>query len=102
MSAWLLIGYFVILPPRDRAPLRSSSYFSFSTHGRIVTDLASFDMPEESKRKHEENLELEDLTAGFLCNLIRRTTGQSVGEFITDMVQKENLTLEDLDGAGDE
>jgi hypothetical protein len=60
------------------------------------TALASFEMPEQSKRKHEEGLDPEEFTAG-LCNLIRQTTSQGFGEFILDMVQNENLALEDLE-----
>jgi len=53
-------------------------------------------MPEQSKRK-QEDLDSEGFKTSSICNLIRQTTGQGVGEFITDMVQKENLTLEDVE-----
>lgn len=54
-------------------------------------------MPEQSEREHEGDTDPEDLTADFLCNLIQQTTRRGVGEFIMDMVRKENLTLEDLE-----
>jgi hypothetical protein len=47
-------------------------------------------MPEQSKRKHEEDLDPEGLTARFLCNLIRKMTGQGVGDFILGMARDEN------------
>lgn len=53
-------------------------------------------MPEQLKREHEDS-EPEELTAGFVCYLIQRMTGQSVGEFISDMVKKEVLTPEEVE-----
>jgi hypothetical protein len=59
------------------------------------TALASFEMPERSKRKRED-LDADEFTASFFCNLIRQTTGQGVAEFIMDMAQDGKLTDEDL------
>jgi hypothetical protein len=58
---------------------------------------SSFDMVSPSKRKkHEEGEDSEEVTAKFVCNLIRTSAGGSVGEFILDMARNESLTLQDL------
>jgi len=54
-------------------------------------------MAEQSEREHEEDLDQEEFSARFGANLIRKLTGQGVGEFILDMVQKKKLTLEELE-----
>jgi hypothetical protein len=42
------------------------------------TALASSDMLRQSKRKRVEDLDREEFTASFLCNLIRQVAGQGV------------------------
>jgi hypothetical protein len=46
-------------------------------------------MPEQSRREHEEDLEV--FTASFVCNVIRNTADQDVPIFILDMLRNEKL-----------
>lgn len=60
-----------------------------------LTASASFDIPEQSKMKHDE---VPERFLHATCDLIQQRAGyQGVSEFILNMMQCGNLTIEDLE-----